>query len=65
MQRYYFGPGHERPACDVDALAEVLVRVSEIAWKMRERLARMEINPLIVLPDGAGAVAAQAVIELR
>ena len=55
--------GRGRPACDIDALAGILVRVSELAWQMRERLAEMDINPLIVGPKGA--VAADALVVLR
>ena len=54
-----------RPACDIDALAGILVRVSGLAWQMRDRLAELDINPLIVRPKGAGAVAADALIVLR
>jgi acyl-CoA synthetase (NDP forming) len=54
-----------RPACDTEALAGVLVRVSELAWQMRERLAELDINPLVVRPAGAGVVAVDALIVLR
>lgn len=54
-----------RPACDIEALAGVLVRVSELAWQMRERLAELDINPLVVRPAGAGVVAVDALIVLR
>jgi succinyl-CoA synthetase beta subunit len=50
---------------DVVALAETLSRVSELAWALRERLAELDINPLLVGPVGAGAVAADALIVLR
>ena len=54
-----------RPACDTDALVGVLVRVSELAWQMRDRLAELDINPLIVRPAGAGVVALDALVVLR
>lgn len=53
------------PAVDTEALAQVLVRVSELAWDMRERLAELDINPLLVRPTGRGVVAADALIVLR
>ena len=53
-----------QPARDVDALAELLVAVSEMAWLTRERVAEMDINPLLVLPVGKGVVAADALIVL-
>ncbi|MGH7290491.1 MAG: acetate--CoA ligase family protein [Myxococcota bacterium] len=54
-----------RPACDTEAVAAILVRVSALAWQLRDRLAEMDINPLIVGPRGAGAVAADALLVLR
>ena len=53
------------PAVDTEALAQALVRVSELAWAMRERLAELDINPLLVRPQGRGVVAADALIVLR
>jgi succinyl-CoA synthetase beta subunit len=53
------------PAADTEALAQVLVRLSELAWAMRERLSELDINPLLVRPQGSGVVAADALIVLR
>jgi acyl-CoA synthetase (NDP forming) len=50
---------------DVDALARMLVTISEFAWLMRDRLIEMDINPVLVRPAGLGAVAADALIALR
>jgi len=52
-----------RPASDTQALADILVRISELAWQLRDRLAEMDINPLIV--GVRGAVAADALVTLR
>jgi acetate---CoA ligase (ADP-forming) len=54
-----------QPARDVDALAELLVAVSEMAWLMRERVAEMDINPVLVRPVGKGVVAADALVVLK
>ena len=54
-----------RPPADVDALAHTLVSVSALAWAMRDRLAELDINPLLVRPRGLGVVAADALIVLR
>jgi hypothetical protein len=54
-----------RPACDVDALAQALVRVSELAWVLRDRLSELDVNPLMVRPHGRGVVAADALLMLR
>jgi acetyltransferase len=50
------------PALDIDALVEVLVRVSAFAWAQRGVLAELDINPLFVRPAGRGAVAADALL---
>ena len=54
-----------QPARDVDALADLLVKVSEIAWLTRERVAEMDINPVLVRPVGKGVVAADALVVLK
>ncbi len=50
---------------DIDALATTLVMVSELAWLMRDRIAEMDINPVLVRPIGQGAIAADALIILK
>ena len=54
-----------RPALDVAALAQSLVRLSELAWRLRDRLSELDINPLLVRPAGRGVVAADALVVLR
>ena len=50
-----------RPAADIDALADTLVRVSQMAAQLDGSLAELDINPLMVLPKGQGVKAADAV----
>ena len=50
------------PAGDVDALADVLVRVSQMAAQLEGSLAELDINPLIVLPAGRGVKAVDALV---
>jgi len=54
-----------QPARDVDALADLLVSVSDMAWLMRDRVAEMDINPVLVRPVGKGVVAADALVVLK
>ncbi|MES2564925.1 MAG: acetate--CoA ligase family protein [Pseudomonadota bacterium] len=54
-----------RPACDVDALAAALSTISMFAWQRRERIAELDINPLMVRPAGLGVMAADALIVLN
>ena len=49
------------PAADIDALADTLVRVSQMAAQLDGSLAELDINPLMVLPKGQGVKAADAV----
>jgi acyl-CoA synthetase (NDP forming) len=50
---------------DVEALAQALASVSRMAWAQRERLAELDVNPLLVLPKGGGVVAVDALAVLR
>ena len=54
-----------QPPRDVDALADLLVTVSDMAWLTRERVAEMDINPVLVRPVGKGVVAADALVVLK
>jgi acetyltransferase len=53
-----------RQAADVDALAKTLVDVSYLAVHLEDEIAEVDINPLLVLPDGEGVVAADALVVL-
>ena len=54
-----------KPACDVDALADVLVKVSHLAVNLDGQLAELDINPLLVLPKGQGVKAVDALVALK
>ncbi|WP_170235444.1 acetate--CoA ligase family protein [Verticiella sediminum] len=47
-----------RPALDVDAVCDAMVRIGWLAHDLGERLVELEVNPFIVGPAGAGATAA-------
>ncbi|MCC6533437.1 MAG: acetate--CoA ligase family protein [Burkholderiales bacterium] len=51
-----------KPAADIEALADTLVRVSHLAVHLDGMLAELDINPLMVLPAGRGVKAADALI---
>jgi succinyl-CoA synthetase beta subunit len=53
------------PATDLDALADTLVRVSHLAMHLKEHLAELDINPLMVLPSGQGVKAVDALVVFR
>ncbi|MFC4471975.1 acetate--CoA ligase family protein [Streptomyces xiangluensis] len=54
-----------RPPSDLDALIEVVLRVQRMALELDGELAELDINPLMVLPRGQGAVALDAMAVCR
>jgi acetyltransferase len=56
------GGYRRRPEADVDALIDVLCRLSRIAVSTGGLLAEVDINPLAVLPKGQGVKALDALI---
>ena len=54
-----------RPAADLEALADTLVRVSYLAIHLEGHLAELDINPLMVLPSGRGVKAVDALVVFR
>jgi len=53
-----------RPAADVPALVETALGCTRYARENLERLAELDLNPVIVRPSGLGAVAVDALIRL-
>ncbi|MFB7279371.1 acetate--CoA ligase family protein [Streptomyces hydrogenans] len=53
------------PPADIDALVEVVLRVQRMALELDGDLAELDINPLMVLPRGQGAVALDALAVCR
>ncbi len=53
------------PPADVDALVEVILRIQRMALELGDDLSELDINPLMVLPRGQGAVALDALAICR
>ena len=53
-----------RPKADIAALADMLSRLSAFAHAAGPRLRAIDLNPVVVLPEGEGAYALDAVIEI-
>jgi acetate---CoA ligase (ADP-forming) len=53
-----------RKPADVTALAEMLSRLSAFAMVAGDRLQSIDLNPVFAMPDGEGAFAVDAVIEI-
>jgi len=54
-----------RPALDIDALADALVRISLLIADHAGRISEIDINPMFVRLNGQGVVAADALIVLK
>jgi acetate---CoA ligase (ADP-forming) len=53
-----------RPPVDIKALAHMLALLSAFAHAAGPRLASIDLNPVFAMPEGQGAFAADAVIEV-
>ncbi|MEW2136898.1 acetate--CoA ligase family protein [Streptomyces sp. NPDC005409] len=53
------------PPADVDALVEVILRIQRMALELGDELSELDVNPLMVLPRGQGAVALDALAICR
>ena len=54
-----------RPPADVDALVDAIVKLSALAVDLKDHVAELDINPLIVMPRGEGVRAVDALIRPR
>ena len=54
-----------RPSADLEAVAQVICAVGQLACQRQDRIAELEINPLFVLPQGSGAIVGDALVALR
>ncbi|MQA01260.1 MAG: hypothetical protein GEV07_00545 [Streptosporangiales bacterium] len=59
-----FGPVRGRPACDLDAIADVVVRVSWLATDLAEEVAELDVNPLLVDRSGQALAAVDCLARL-
>jgi acyl-CoA synthetase (NDP forming) len=54
-----------RPVSDVFALADLLVALGEVALDFEDVLAAVDLNPVMVLPQGRGAIAVDVLVALK
>ena len=52
-----------KPRADIDALADTVVRVAQMAVDLKDVLTSLDLNPLMVLPEGQGVVAVDVLME--
>jgi acyl-CoA synthetase (NDP forming) len=51
-----------QPPADVGALAEAVASLSRLAWAARDEISAVDLNPIIVHPEGGGATVVDAAI---
>jgi len=54
-----------RPVADVEAAADVILAVADMVEKAPLAITELDINPLMLMADGQGVVAADALIKLN
>ncbi|MGH2523090.1 MAG: acetate--CoA ligase family protein, partial [Anaerolineales bacterium] len=63
---YQLLAGHRgQAAFDIDALVDVLVKLSDLVARHADRIEELEINPLAVRPHGQGVTALDAVLTIQ
>ena len=59
------GAHRGQPAADVQALVDMIVRLSEFAADHAQEIAEIDINPVLVHPEGQGVTVVDALIVKR
>jgi acyl-CoA synthetase (NDP forming) len=52
-----------KPAADIEALADTVVQIAQMAIDFKDVLTSLDLNPLMVLPEGQGVVAVDVLME--
>jgi acetyltransferase len=60
-----FSGARGAPPADIDALADMAARLSWLAHDLRDDIAELDLNPVVVLPRGQGAFAVDALLVAR
>jgi acyl-CoA synthetase (NDP forming) len=60
-----FAGARGAPPADIDALAEMAARLSWLAYDLRDEVVELDLNPVVVLPKGQGALAVDALVVAR
>jgi len=53
------------PPADIDSLADMAARLSWLAYDLRDAIAELDLNPVVVLPKGQGVFAVDALVVGR
>jgi len=52
-----------KPPADIEALTDTVVQVAQMAVDLKDVLISLDLNPLMVLPEGQGVMAADVLME--
>jgi acyl-CoA synthetase (NDP forming) len=53
------------PEADLEALTDTLIKVGRLAADWADRIEALDINPLLIMPEGLGVVAVDALLALK
>jgi acyl-CoA synthetase (NDP forming) len=53
-----------KPKGDIRAAVKAIMAIAEFALRNRDKLIELDVNPLFVLPEGRGAIAADALVRM-
>jgi acetyltransferase len=53
------------PPADLEALIETLIRIGRLAVDWADRIEALDINPLLIMPEGQGVLAVDALLALK
>ncbi len=54
-----------KPKGDIEALIDVIVKVGEMTMDLAGRIDALDINPLLILPEGKGVIAVDALVSIK
>jgi len=54
-----------KPKGDIEALIDVIIKTGEITMDLAERIDALDINPLLILPEGKGVIAVDALVSVK
>jgi len=54
-----------KPKGDIEALIDVIVKVGEMTEDLAGRIDALDINPLLILPEGKGTIAVDALVSIK
>ena len=60
-----FAGARGAPPADIDALAQMAARLSWLAYDLRADIVELDLNPVVILPQGQGAFAVDALVVMR